>query len=233
MTDENFTPIEGTVQIATVPARPECLLVIVPEGLSGTIHLPILTIPFTRTGVREAIGQHSLVSLDHDRCLRARVFETTPGRWASAMTKARNEERSARAQQQRQAELTQAAIMNGSNVPLIRDRAEAVIRKNEIDATLAQLKVEFGRVRADAAVHGRYIEPRRYRAMEERIEGLKAESQALQTRLGELRRQEKRQNIANSDGGNAAFRKTARRMLDPNVFDAIERESRELEGDPK
>ena len=59
-----------------------------------------------------------------------------------------------------------------------------------MDEIIRALKAEIAEARSKAFTSGQYMPPGVYRAKERRLKDLKDESQALQTRIGELRRAE-------------------------------------------
>ncbi len=60
-----------------------------------------------------------------------------------------------------------------------------------------------------------------FRGMEQQLETLKQESQAIQVRLGELRKAEKDANRRIGKSEDQRFREAARRMLDAETFEEL------------
>jgi hypothetical protein len=191
--------------------RPEALLLFVPAG--DRVSLPVLESPFVRAEVASALSKSGV---------DARVVESVAGRWTQAAQKARDAERAERHQRQHQNEATQAAILRNSANAAVRDRAEAVARKLEVDTRIRTLKDTIARARSDAASMGRYMDPQSFRKLERELSALKDDSQALQTRLGELRRQEAASNQARWVAELRAFRSAAHRILPADLFAAVE-----------
>lgn len=173
----------GRVPRLTVfPDRPDCLVVYLPEG--STLPLPPLASPFTRDGVSEACAQAGL---------DVRVSEGTPGKWDAAYRALRRAEASERGQRQRLREAAKNAERLGCESLAARSRAESLARKNEVDENIRVLKAELNEAKSRAFTSGQYLPVRTYRTKEKRLQVLKDESQALQTRIGELREAERRE----------------------------------------
>jgi hypothetical protein len=213
-------PIPGTpgspVRITVFPEWPEALLVLVDEDAEGVLVLPPLPVPFDRAGVVEAAKEAGFL---------ARVAEGTPGRWKPVMDKAAQDLRAERGQRQRQEEATFAALARGAADPDVRERGELIDRKQHVDEALAAAKTKLGAAKNAAWTSGTRMEPAAFRALEEEVRRLGNESQALQTRLGELRRAEKDRNREASRVENERFARrfqaAARAMLDPEVYERL------------
>lgn len=146
-----------------------------------------------------------------------------------AWNQERRAEKATRANQQKHAEMTNAALLAGSSVPEIRERAELVRRKLEVDEQLAELKKKIGRAKAAAFERGEYLPAKEYRRLEGRQLALKNESQALQARLGELRREEARTAGVENDRFVHTFLRQAKRDLPPETFAMLESRAREFD----
>lgn len=202
---------ERPIRIFVFPERPDCLLLIAPEGTSA-VSLPALPVPFEKGAVASACG---MAGVD------ARVGETAPGRWTQAMDRAAKEERAERGQRDRLRQAKEAALLRGSAVAEVRERAEAITRKQLVDEEIASLKGQLKAARTKAATRGEYMDPERFRRLERRLEDLKLESQAIQARLGELKQAEKESNRKLAHAENERFREAAKRLLDRATFEEI------------
>ena len=98
----------------------------------------------------------------------------------------------------------------------IRERSEIVQKKQEIDASMRRLKQELQKARAQAATRGVYMDRAEYH-----LARLKQESQALQTRLGELKKAEKAENTRVYEQERMDFRQAAYELLPSDLFQKI------------
>lgn len=195
------------IRVVRFPHEPEMLLLYVPEDVA--LEVQTLQHPFTRAKIVDAfpIGTH--------------VSDGVPGRWTSTMSKVKKDLKAERGQRHRQQEETEAAIMRSSSSPFIQSRAEAILRKNAVDDRARALKVAINKAKSDLAQHGRYMDSKQYRKLEADLEAAKQESQAIQTRLGELREKEKAANIEQEKRNRDLFKKAAQSYLDPEDFEYI------------
>ncbi len=209
------------IRLFVFPQRPDFLLVYAPGG--ATFSLPLLTVPLTRTMVSQAMaktGQSYTVS------------ETTPGRWQHAMTMAVNAERGESRQRQLAVEATQAALLRSSNNPIVRERSEVILHKQEVDERIRALKDKIAKAKKDAFEKGKYMPRSAFVGLERELHDKQNESVALQSTLRTLREDEKRENLARSAANAAAkvayrethahvFRRYAKKMLAADVFEEI------------
>jgi hypothetical protein len=198
------------------PEWPEALLVLVDEEASGALVLPPLPVPFDRAATVEATRESGF---------SARVSEGVPGRWKPAMAKAANELRSERGQRHRQQEAVYATLARGAADPDLRERGEILQRKQRTDETIATLRAKIGEAKIAARTSSAFMDPSAFHALEEQVRQLGLESQALQTRLGELKRVEKEKNRAQSRAESERFGRrfqaAARALLEPAVYERL------------
>lgn len=197
--------------------RPDALLVLVPEGTTEVL-LPELAAPFTQQGAAMAFGEARVP---------ARVFESVAGRWSHAMTKADRDAKATRAQEALQREAMEASILKGSTVPTIRERAEAMERKLAVDDEIRELKLAIGKAKSDVHTKRVYMEPDKFRRLEQRLAKLKVESQALQAKLAELRKSEKGQGAKGARSEAQRFMDAAADMLSPEVYAMVKSAARQ------
>lgn len=166
-------------RIMIFPDRPDCLVVYLPEGIS--LHMPTLHAPFDKEGVAVAFA---------DAGVNVRISEGTPGQWNAAYSWLHKNERAERGQRMRlmQAVANQKRLDMGG---IAGSRAKVIDEKNQIDEEIRNLKVRLNEAKARAATHGEYMPVNIYRSMESELQQLKDKSQAMQTRIGELRDQER------------------------------------------
>ncbi len=203
------------MRIFTFPDRPDCLLVVMSER-EPSLGLPPLVAPFTKTAVATACG---------DAGLTAYVADSVPGRWTSAMTKGRRDETARLGQMAKLRESSEAAILRGSNVPEVKQAAEAMARKLEVDEEIRTLKKAIGAAKSNAFTRGEYLPADKFRRLESRLETAKQESQALQARLGELKREGK--SLRSPRTELERFKAIVRNYLEADEFLALEEESRD------
>ena len=209
------------LRAAVFPDRPDCILFLVTEG--EPLSLPVLETPFERIAVAKALGLAGI---------KSNVFETVPGRWTSAMTKAKRDESSTAGQEQKQETAFRAALLRGSPNLHVQKHAEALQRKHETDERIRALKVEIGNAKSAAATRGVYMPPQQYRRKEAKLEELKQESQALQTLLGELRQKERDENRKLHEGNEEKQKKllwqACSEVLSPEQLNAVKERQQQL-----
>lgn len=188
------------------PDRPDCLLFFVPDG--GRLEIPALTSPFYKGTTATALGQAGV---------EYRITESVPGRWTDSMMLMRKSEKAERAQMQKQREATLAVFDRGGG-DLGKTRAGCITRKHDVDGQIRDTKAWLGKAKSDAFYHQKYAEPSLYRRKERDLHELQQESLALQARLGELRKTEKK---AQSDEYLQMFKDAALRVLTREQFDSI------------
>jgi hypothetical protein len=216
----NAMPIPGTpdspVRITVFPEWPEALLVLVEQEAEGVLVLPALPVPFDRAGVHDAARAAGFL---------ARVSEGTPGRWKPVMDKAAKDARADRGQRQRLQEATFAALARGAEDPNMRERGDLIQRKQLVDEKLAAAKTQVAAAKSAAWSSTTRMDPAAFRAQEEEVRQLANESQAIQVRLGELRRAEKDRNREASRVESERFGRrllaAARAMLEPEVYERL------------
>lgn len=190
--------------------QPNYLLVYVPDGLAA--QLPVLRAPFTKTGLGLLFG---------DRGLPARITESPSGTLSAHMRKVRGNEKSERRQREQLKQAHQIAIDRASGMPLARSRAEALAKKNAVDAELQCVKAWLAEARTRLVTQGRFTDPQLYRKKERELADLKLESQALQAELGRLRESEKELNAQVDRDENRLFKEAALRVLPEDMLDKI------------
>lgn len=219
-TDERHAAAEPVPHGAPVRALvfrelPRALLLHFPEG-AESVKLPEISLPICETGVRAAFRRAGI---------EVRVSESVPGRWVTALQQARNAERAERTQLANLAKATSAALMRQSPSLLVQQRGEAMRRKEVVDEEVRRLKVQIGEAKSRAFTRGVYMDPVKFRAMEQKLEELKQESQALQVRMTELRKREKAENVERSrreqEARTATFVEAAKRVLDADTYREI------------
>lgn len=166
-------------RLMVFPDRPDCLVVYLPNELS--LQLPTLVAPFSKESLARACAQTGL---------DLRISDGTPGKWGAAYRSLRKAEAGEKKQRQHLYEARKNAERLGSKNLTTKSRGEAISRKNEIDEKIRVLKTELGKARSAAFTTGKYLPPDIYRNKERQLQELKTESQALQTKIGELRIQE-------------------------------------------
>jgi len=201
------------------PDKPEHLLVTVVDDEQDPLRIELGPV-FTKECIQEACRVAGV---------EPAVTEGVPGRWTHSMIRAHTALRSARASRAKEAEAVRAMALRSSPVPVVRDHATALFRKNEVDARIRELKDELERAKREFHRTGVSMEPRMFHEKHRNLGRLKQESQVLQTRLGELRRAEKAANIkrARQEGNTLLdqFKKAAYHHLDRDVFMALVEEA--------
>lgn len=205
------------IRVLTFATRPDVLLITVREG--ADFYLPRLRSPFDRHTVARALL---------DREIPAYVSEASAtGRYDKPLTKDEHDAKATRAQQAREAEAARAVeIRHSPNATTTElQRAELILDKQRIDCELRDLKAEIGRAKALAATRGTFLPVETFRRKERQIVELQTKSLAVQHRLGELKKQFKKENIekANAKRQTALerFRDCARELLPEQTYLAI------------
>lgn len=194
------------VRVVLVPDQPTALVVhvdagaVVDLGADGTT--APLHAPFDLEAVAVALAGVARVSAS---CASGPV--------ARALAEVHAGQRRARRQQTEEQAALRATVMRGASSADVRTHAEAMTRKLAVDAELRTLRDKLGAAKALAYRAGVYMPRDEYQALSRQAEALAQESQALQVRMGELRRARKR--------SPDAFREAARRVLAPEVYDRI------------
>lgn len=200
-------------RLMVFPDRPDCLVLYLPKDT--TVVLPPLASPLTKAGVAENCAQFGL---------DVRVSEGTPGKWGAAYSSLHKAEKNERRQRHLLAEAAKnAERRSGSSAAT--SRAEAIAEKNAIDEQVRALKGEIGKAKVVAFETGKYMPANIYRAKEQQLKDLKDKSQALQTRIGELRDAEKKERAAVDQAEHHTyaeeFLKAARCVLPETVLQQI------------
>jgi hypothetical protein len=208
--DHATAPYEP-IRIDVFTDRPGFLLLFVPPG--RTFRFPDgLHAPFERVALAEALGLAGV-----DARVRAVHSDASLGR---VFTKTENERRSERAQRESLREAREHSILRGSTSPVVAIHSECVLRKQAVDGKLRSLKAKLSEAKTRAATTGHFLPRADFLKLEQDVEDAKAESLALQSRMGELRRQEKREGAAGLAAEFSLFRKFTKE-LDPDLFEEI------------
>lgn len=179
------------IRVMVFPQRPDVLLVYVPEGQE--LWLPRLPTPFDRFEVARVLG---------DAEVKARVAESTLGRFATAFEKAFLDaqlvERAQNAQRQRELEAAKRVeILHSPTATTTALKRIALIEeKLKVDEEIRQLKTLIGRAKADVVSRGVYQDPVKFRRNEKRLADLQTMSLAMQAELGQLKKQLAAENVA-------------------------------------
>lgn len=153
------------------------LLVYAPDV--AIVEIPDLEPPFTKESVQRAFAQEGI---------EVRVTVDVIGRELRELLRIRrSEERSERNQKFRLEEAKQAAEARGSLDPTLQEKGAILLRKQEIDEELRQVKLKIRATQDKVASHG-YMPRAQYQQLLRREETLKQDSQACQVRLSELRK---------------------------------------------
>lgn len=184
--------------------RPDFILFHVREG--GALVVPRLESPFVRADVSKALAA---AGVDY------RMSESVAGRFGGVMRAVLEGERGERKQRQKEHEAT-LAYFERSGTPASRDRAALRVRKEEVDATIRELKRWLAEARSRAYTTGQRDPD--YRTKERELASLQTESLALQGRLGALRREE---NKRSQGDWLEVFKKMARRHLSSEVYEEL------------
>jgi hypothetical protein len=166
------------LRITLFPEHPQTILIYVPDGQA--LWLPTLATPFELDAVSDALDGHDV---PHD------TREGDRNRWWRNIKQSENEENSVIAQRQREEEAAKHVQIHLSPTAttLEKQRAEIVLMKHKVDDEIRQLKVQIGRVKANAATRGIYEPPTVYRNREQRLADLQTTSIALQQKLAEIK----------------------------------------------
>ncbi len=187
------------IRVMVFPERPDAILIYVPDGQE--LWLPRIRAPFDRHEVASILGQSDIP---------ARVAESVPGRWTTAlreaMTKSKNDAASRSRQAQREAQAAKAVEIQyvDGEMTTATKRALLVEDKNKIDDELRALKAALGHAKSKAYVNGVFMPIEEFRVKERQIHVLQTKSIALQHELGVLKKQLKAENIVKT----AAIEKT-------------------------
>lgn len=195
----------------TVFEEDSAFLVSVP---SGDVTLPKLSAPFRVGDVKVACAEGGV---------EARIIVGLPDQREARQLR---RVRLARAAEQKARESFTAAVQRTSVAVEVRSWAEALERKNAIDDELRRVKAELGQARSRVFTSGQYADPSWYRGTESRAEKLKLESQALQQRLGELRRKEQKNLRSIADETAHAFVRFAKNYLEEDEFNELLEEAK-------
>jgi hypothetical protein len=142
------------------------------------VEVPDLEPPFTKESVSEAFRREGF---------EARVSQDVVGReLRDVLTRRRKDARSERAQKANLEQAAWAAEARGSLNPALREKAEVLQRKQEIDEELRQVKIKINEARRLFAL-GRYMDRAEWQGLIRREERLKQDSQACQVRMTEMR----------------------------------------------
>lgn len=198
------------LRIMIFPDNPQTILIHVPEGQS--LWLPILATPFDLDAICQALD---------DRDVPHVTTEGDPGRWWRNASQQENEEKADRLNQQKHEEVARRVhITTSPNATTIeKQRAELMLEKVKADEEIRQLKAEISKAKADA-YSGTYLPPLVFQTKRQRLADLQTVSLALQGRLGELRRQQKAQNVElnNDKSREERFIQKAKRHLSRDQF---------------
>jgi hypothetical protein len=228
-----IVPVPGTpespIRVTVFTTRPDALLIVVADDAQGELSLPPLAAPFDAPVVTAALASAGVA---------ARLIEGVPGRWTEAIRKAASDARAERKNREKTRLALQATLYRGSGDPILRDRGELTEKKMRIDDEIRALKKQISDANAEARTRGVYMERKQFRDLQARADSLGFESQALQARLGELKREEKDRNREASRLENERFERrfiaAARELLEPEAYEqlmAAAREDDEDEGD--
>jgi hypothetical protein len=199
------------LRIDTFTDQPGFLLLCVPEGTELRLP-PGLRYPFKRNDLADVFGK---AKID----VRIRELASS-GILRDAMNKMRREQRSESAQRQSLREAREHSILRGASSVLVRSHSEAVLRKQEVDEKLRQLKATRTQAVIDRARTGRTMPRKEFAQLEQDIEDARLESQALQFRMGELRKEEKRAAARDSAHELHLFKKAVE-ALAPDAYEEI------------
>lgn len=202
-------PNTRPIRIMIFPDRPDCILFYVPDG--EVLSIPALPAPFYKKSIADLLAGAQV---------KYRLTESVPGRWTDSVLTLRKAEKAERAQRAN-LEAARSAALQRSGGELARSRAEAMGKKLAVDAQIGEIKTWLGKAKSTAFSRGTYENPDRFRRKERELEELKQESQALQVRLSELKKQEKAENIAASNEWLGQFYKSAKYVLPQETIDAV------------
>lgn len=204
------------IRVMIFPARRDVMLIYAPEGQD--LWLPRIRAPFDRYAVAMALGNAEI---------KARVHESTLGRFGQALEQAFAAEKSETAQQARLvAAARRVEIVNSKTATTAeKQRAELITDKEKIDAEVRKLRSKIGEAKAVAATTGRYMPVEEFRQMERRLADLSTTSTALQARIGQLKQQIQKEHdereASRAVPREVAFIRAARRMLGKDMYKKI------------
>jgi len=199
------------LRILLFPSNPGALLVVVTDDDQKEVALPPLPVPFTKENVAAAL---------RGAAVSARIGEEVSGRWSAALRRAQSDARAERGQREMVRQATTVALAAGSTDVIARSRGELLQQKLRVDAEIADLKKQVAAAR-NAATRGIHMPAEDLRLLVERLGEAKNVSQAVQVKLGELREEEKKRNVARTADYQQRFIRSAREMLDPEDFAAL------------
>lgn len=214
--------VDDKIRITIFPDDPNLLLVYVPDGMTAV--LPPIDAPFAMEAARASIKETDVPF---------RVSEGVIGRHLREVVRARkNDARAERRNVQLLSEAISAAMGSGSISSVARERSEVLKQKIAVEEELRRAKAYLGDVRADAATRGVYLSRDAYALAEKNVNELKGRAMVLATRLSELKKREKEENIAKSQAKEEHFKQAAGRILDRETYLSIWREAERIaEGD--
>lgn len=198
------------LRVSVFRSFPDTILIKVPKGEALT--LPPLTAPFEKNALAHQLGMAGI---------HARVDDEHPGRWEPEIRRAEFAQRGERAHKTRMREAQAAVIMSGALDLAARERGALVKKLHEVNDEKEGLKKKIAAAKSKVFEGGAYMDPVAFRALEARLGEAKLEVQAIQARLGELRRAEKEENAQARREEADRFVECARRMLDEETFFAI------------
>jgi hypothetical protein len=170
-------------RILVFPESPDCMMVFAEDR--DVVRLPVLSPPFMKADVAKALA---------DAGIEASVWEGHTGRWTRAQLQARAAVKSERRTLQNERAAIHAVALKGALYPEIRDRAEAMAKKQSVDAELRELKEKLAAAKRNARVNQVYLSLEEMERLTGRIAELQKESLALQAKMGELRKVEAQRN---------------------------------------
>lgn len=199
------------VRVTLFEDRTDALLLVVPELERGDLVLPALRYPFDQAQLAKTLGDAGIKNV---------VKLERSGRWTQALNRARSDQRAARGARENELRAARAADLARSKLPADQERARLMVEKLEVDERVRDLREQLGRARSGAR-DGKYMDPKRYRDLEERLDQAKTRSQAIQLRLSELKREAREESTRSQDNLNALFVREAMRVLGEQKFHEI------------
>jgi len=204
-----------SIRLVLFADRPHTMLVFVPEDDTDGFVLPRLQSPFTLESVRAALVE----ARTKDR-FRVELLPSAT-RYDAVIRKKLLDARSERAQKDKLARSSFILAQKTSNSEEERDRAALLERKETLDDRLRRAKAELSSARTLASTSGNYMHPAAYRRLENEVNALTTESQALQTRIGEASQSIKAANIKKNTGVLRLFKDIASQKLPLELFREI------------
>lgn len=157
------------------------LLVYAPDV--AIVEIPDLEPPFTKESVQRAFTEEGL---------EVHVTEDVIGRELRELLRIRrSDQRAERSQKLRMEEAAHAAEARGSLDPTLQEKGAILLRKQEIDEELRQVKLKIRVAQDKVASNGRYMPRSEYQQLLHQEGTLKQDSQACQVRLSQLRKANK------------------------------------------